>query len=62
MTVLHLESVALMYAAFLQSDYLEFLGLRQAGRGVLALLGRPARQPKLELFGTHRLVVRGVYA
>jgi protein-S-isoprenylcysteine O-methyltransferase Ste14 len=62
MTVLHLGSVALMYAAFLQSDYLEFLGLRQAGRGLLALVGRPASQAKLELFGTHRLVVRGVYA
>jgi methanethiol S-methyltransferase len=62
LTFLHLGSVALMYAAFLQSDYLEFLGLRQAGRGLLALLDGPARQPELELFGTHRLVVRGVYA
>ena len=62
MAVLRLGAVALMYAAFLQSDYLEFLGLRQAGRGLLALLGRPVRQPKLELFGTHRLVVGGVYA
>lgn len=62
MTVLHLGSVAFVYVAFLQSDYLEFLGLRQGGRGILALLGRSAREPELELFGTHRLVVRGVYA
>ena len=60
-TVLHLGSIALLYAAFLQSDYLEFLGLRQAWRGVLALLGRPAGVPPLALFGTHRLVVDGVY-
>jgi len=61
LTVLHLGSVALMYAAFLQSDYLEFLGLRQAWRGLRVWLGRPAPSP-VELFGTHRLVVSGVYA
>lgn len=60
-TVAHLGSIAWLYAAFLQSDYLEFLGLRQAWRGILALLGRPANVPPLELFGTHRLVVDGVY-
>ncbi len=60
-TVLHLGSIALLYAAFLQSDYPEFLGFKQAKRGILALLGRPARQPDLQLFGTHRLVVGGVY-
>lgn len=62
MTVLHLGSVALMYVAFLQSDYLEFLGLKQAWKGLFALLGRATRQPNLELFGTHRLVTNGVYA
>lgn len=61
MTVLHLGSIALMYAALLQSDYLEFLGVKQAGRGILALAGRPVGSPKLELFGTDRLVVSGVY-
>lgn len=61
MIVLHLGSIALMYVAFLQSEYLEFLGLSQAGRGILALLGRPARRPKLELFGTDRLMTSGVY-
>ncbi len=61
-TVLHLCSIALLYVAFLQSDYLEFLGLRQALRGVSALLGRPSRRPELRLFGTHRLVVSGLYA
>ena len=61
-TVLHLGSVALMYVAFIQSDYLEFLGLKQAWKGLAALLGRATRQPNLELFGTHRLVTGGVYA
>lgn len=61
MTILHLGSVALMYIAFLQSDYLEFLGFKQAWRGILMLFGKPAAPPKLELFGTHRLVASGVY-
>lgn len=61
LTVLHLSSIALIYVAFLQNDYLEFLGVRQAVRGVRALLGRPAAE-SLRLFGTHRLEVRGVYA
>lgn len=60
LTVLHLGSIALMYAAFLQSGYLEFLGLEQAARGLRAWLGRPAPAP-FELFGTHRLVAAGVY-
>jgi len=60
--VAHLGSIALLYAAFLQSDYLEFLGLRQAWRGVRAWLGRPGRGPPRQLFGTHRLEVRGVYS
>ncbi len=60
--VLHLLSIAILYVAFLQSDYLEFLGFRQAWRGVLALLGRPSRRPEIRLFGTHRLVVGGLYA
>jgi protein-S-isoprenylcysteine O-methyltransferase Ste14 len=55
-----LGAVALIYVAFLQSDYLEFLGLKQAARGLRALAGRPG--PPLELFGTHRLVVTGAYA
>jgi protein-S-isoprenylcysteine O-methyltransferase Ste14 len=49
-----------MYVAFLQSNYLEFLGFKQAWRGILALFG--SRPPTLELFGTHRLVTNGVYA
>jgi protein-S-isoprenylcysteine O-methyltransferase Ste14 len=57
----HLGSVALLYAAFLQSDYLEFWGLRQLGRGLGILWGRPVSPRPLELFGTQRLVVGGVY-
>ena len=60
-TVLHLGSIAFLYVAFFQSDYLEFLGLRQAWRGLLALLGIPVRSEPIELFGTHRLVVTGLY-
>ncbi len=59
-TVLHLGSIAFVYAAFMQNDYLEFLGLKQAWRGLRALAGRPARAP-MRVFGTDRLEVRGVY-
>ena len=60
--VLHLGSVALLYAAFLQSDYLEFLGLKQAYRGLLGLLGKATPNFDMQLFGTHRLEDRGVYS
>jgi protein-S-isoprenylcysteine O-methyltransferase Ste14 len=60
-TVLHLGSVVLLYVALIQSDYLEFLGLRQAWRGLRLLAGRPVRPEPVALFGTHRLVVNGVY-
>lgn len=60
-TALHLGSIVLLYVAFLQSDYLEFLGLKQAGRGIMALVGKPIKGPSKPLFGTDRLVVRGVY-
>ena len=60
-TVVHLGSVALLYIAFIQSDYLEFLGLKQTWWAVLALLGVPRRSTNSALFGTHRLVVKGVY-
>jgi len=59
--VLHLGSIVLLYVAFLQSGYLEFLGFKQAHRGILAILGKPAAQPELELFGTNRLEITGVY-
>jgi protein-S-isoprenylcysteine O-methyltransferase Ste14 len=61
-SLLHLGSVAFMYVAFFQSDYLEFLGLKQAWRAVPALVGVPKLSTTGELFGTHRLVVTGVYA
>ena len=59
--VLHLGSIALLYTAFLQSGYLEFLGFKQAYRGLLVMFGGSRAFTKLELFGTHRLVVSGVY-
>ena len=60
-TVVHLGSVVMLYTAFLQSDFLEFVGFKQAWRGVLAFLGQPGRQQPSEVFGTQRLEVRGVY-
>ncbi|MFQ5764809.1 MAG: NnrU family protein [Rhodospirillales bacterium] len=60
--VLHLGSIALIYVAFLQSDYLEFLGFKQAWRGISAMVGKSPDPPEIELFGTHRLIVTGVYA
>ena len=62
LTVLHLGSIGLLYAAFFQSDYLEFLGLKQAWRGLRALAGRAVVPAPIELFGSHRLVTTGVYA
>jgi len=59
---LHLGSIAFIYTAFLQSDYLEFLGFKQAYRGLLMIFGRSREFTDLELFGTHRLVVSGVYS
>lgn len=59
--VLHLGSIALLYTAFLQSNYLEFLGLKQAYRGLLSILGRVPPRSDIKLFGTHRLEVKGVY-
>ena len=58
-TLLHLGSIAFMYAAFIQSDYLEFWGFRQAWRGISALQGGATSEVKL--FGTHRLETQGVY-
>ena len=59
--VLHLVSIALLYIALLQSDYLEFLGLRQAYQGLLKMSGKVASTSAIELFGTHRLEVKGLY-
>jgi len=59
-TGLHLLSVVFMYAAFIQSDYLEFWGVKQAWRGVKALFGGKTVSES-RLFGTHRLETRGIY-
>lgn len=58
--MLHLGSVAFMYWAFVQSDYLEFWGIKQAWRGLRKLAGRTETAP-LDLFGTSRLETRGAY-
>ncbi|ABD68113.1 putative conserved integral membrane protein [Rhodoferax ferrireducens T118] len=62
LTILHLGSIGLLYAAFLQSDYLEFLGLKQAWRGLRVLAGRAVEPTPVALFGSQRLVTTGVYA
>ncbi|MFQ5623487.1 MAG: methyltransferase family protein [Paracoccaceae bacterium] len=59
MLVLHLVSIAVMYVAFVQSDYPQFLGFTQAWQGMRALAGLPERP--LTLFGTDRLEIRGIY-
>jgi len=61
MLVVHLASVAVIWVAFIQSDYLEFWGVKQAWRGIRLLAGRPVRKPPAALFGTGRLVVGGLY-
>lgn len=58
--LLHLGSIAFIYAAFIQNDYLEFWGVKQAWRGIRRLAGRPVDRP-LRLFGTDRLETTGVY-
>jgi len=58
-TLVHLLSIGLLYVAFLQSDYLEFLGIRQAWHGLLGLAGRS--RPPLALFGSDRLVTDGIF-
>ena len=59
--VIHLLSVILFYVSFIQSDYFEFLGLKQLWRGLRQLLGASTRPGRLDLFGSQRLEVRGVY-
>jgi len=59
--VLHLSSIALIYTAFLQSDYLEFWGVKQAWLGTEILRGKAPAGSGIVLFGTHRLVVDGLY-
>ena len=57
----HLGSIAVIYAPLLQSDYLEFLGLRQAWGGLEAWLERPHSRSSPKQFGLQRLEVSGVY-
>ncbi len=59
--VVHLLSIAVFYVSFIQSDYFEFLGLKQMWLGLRRLLDPSATRPQLELFGTQRLEVRGIY-
>lgn len=58
---IHLLSIVVAFWAFLQSDYLQFLGFKQAWNGIKRLLGREYEPPYKQLFGTTRLEVRGIY-
>ena len=60
-TAIHLGSIAVIYTAFIQSDFLEFLGLKQAWRGVLVALGGREPRSALKRFGTRTLEVEGIY-
>lgn len=60
-TAIHLGSIGMFYAAVVQCDYLEFLGLKQAWRSVLAAFGRPEPRLALKQFGTRTLEVQGIY-
>lgn len=61
LVVLHLLSVVLAYVSFIQSDYLEFLGFKQLWQGIRRLLGPATATEDLDLFGTHRLEIKGIY-
>jgi len=60
-TAIHLGSIAVIYTSFIQSDFLEFLGLKQAWRGALAAFGGPEPRSALKQFGTRSLEVHGIY-
>jgi hypothetical protein len=59
--VLHLLGAAIMYFAFIKSDYLEFLGIKQMFQGFGKMLGLWKAPEDLKLFGTDRLEITGVY-
>jgi protein-S-isoprenylcysteine O-methyltransferase Ste14 len=59
--VIHLLSVILFYVSFIQSDYFEFLGLKQLWSGFRQLLGVSTSAGQPDLFGSQRLEVRGIY-
>ncbi len=61
LVILHLFSIALAYVSFIQSAYLEFLGFKQLWQGTCRLAGLKIATEDLDLFGTHRLEIKGVY-
>ena len=56
-----LSGLLLCYTAFLQSDYLELSGIKQAWRGLLQMAGFGSSSREIKLFGKDRLVVSGIY-
>lgn len=61
LVILHLFSIALAYVSFIQSDYLEFLGFKQLWQGMRRLARPKTSAEDLDLFGTHRLEIKGIY-
>jgi methanethiol S-methyltransferase len=58
--LLHVAGIAICYWAFLQFDYLSFLGFRQMIDGIKILCGASA-SPEISVAGINRLEIKGVY-
>lgn len=61
MMILRLFSVIVLYLAFIRSDYLQFLGIKQFYKGMRQIL-TGKKQPREELFGTDVLETDGIYS
>jgi len=57
--MMRLTGIFIVYLAFFQSDYLEFIGIKQCYRGIIGWFKKT--DEKENLFGTHRLEVKGIY-
>ena len=57
------SGLVIIYWAFVQVDYFEFWGLRQAYRGIRILLKKedPVKADKIEVAGVDRLEIKGIY-
>ncbi len=58
---LYLGGVLICYSAFIQADYLSFIGLKQLWAGLRThVMGSP-NDRSISIFGTNHLVVSGIY-
>lgn len=58
---LNLLGFLVVYSAFLQSDYLEFWGLKQMARGIRQWLTKSPQLSEEKIFGRDRMVIVGIY-